>query len=74
MHSPDVEVVTRSVPQVIQRDYGDALPSSKMRCTLLQACEVDVNTSKEDIANNFAGNTVVHPNCWDFMEDSVQNE
>jgi len=46
--SPNVDGVTkRSVIQDVQRDYGDALPSSEMRYTHLEACgEESVNDKR----------------------------
>jgi hypothetical protein len=49
--STDAESVTL---QSVQREYGDALPSSKVRCTYLEACEEDAQTK-------YKGNTKVCP-------------
>ena len=49
--STDAESVTL---QGVQRDNGDALPSSEVRCTYLEACEVDAQTK-------YKGNTKVYP-------------
>ncbi len=49
--SNDAESVTL---QGVQRDYGDALPSSKVRCTYLEAC-------KEKTQTKHKGNTKVYP-------------
>ena len=57
----DLVAVDESVLQGVPRDYGDALPSSKMRYTHLEACEEYGNTSKKDVANDSNGNTEVYP-------------
>jgi hypothetical protein len=49
--STDAESVTL---QGVQRDNGDALPSSKVRCTYLEACE-------EDSKTKYTGNTKAYP-------------
>ncbi len=49
--SNDAEGVTL---QGVQRDYGDALPSSELRCTYLEACEENTQTK-------YKGNTKVYP-------------
>ena len=41
--------------QGVQRDNGDALPSSEVMCTRLEACEEDAQTE-------YKGNADVHPN------------
>ena len=51
MQSTDAESVTL---QGVQRDYGDALPSSEVRCTYLEACEEDAQTK-------YKGDTKVCP-------------
>ena len=43
--------------QGVRRDTGDALPSSEVRCTHLEACEEDAHTKSQD-----KGNTEVYPN------------
>ena len=45
--NPNEEGVSkRSVLQGVKEDYDDERPSSKMRCTHVEACEEDVKTAR----------------------------
>ena len=66
-------VTKRSVLQGVKEDYGDALPSSKIRCTHFEACEEDVNTSENETKSG-NGRGMMHGQAHLQQASSISQE